>query len=136
MTSRAMKTAAAGLIILSGLAVFGAPPASAGSFSYYLTPKAKQAEAIRRGLKLYSIANNVRNRASVKQAGKGNGAAISQSGTGNAASIIQLGRGHSATVTQDGNDNTLGVLQLGKKTKTSATQTGNGNVGFIVQGGW
>lgn len=121
-----------------GLATVSAPvPVNAGSVSFTVTPKGKDAERLRHALNLYSLArSHRRNRARIDQRGTGNGAGVSQSGAGNVAGIFQRGRGHSAAISQNGNNNAYGVFQFGRNTSTRATQTGDGQGGFIFQGGW
>lgn len=121
-----------------GLAAVATPvPADAGSISFKVAPKGKDAELLRHGLNLYSLARtHRRNRARVDQRGTDNGAGISQSGEGNVAGVFQRGRGHSATISQNGNNNAYGVFQFGRNTHTSVTQSGDGGAGFVFQGGW
>ena len=132
------KVVASVLALMVGIAAIEQPtPAIAGgSVSFAITPRGDGARAIRDGLRVYSWARDMRNRARVDQRGSGNGAGISQSGSGNWAGIFQRGRNHSATVTQNGNNNAYGIFQFGRNTSSAATQTGNGNVGFVLQGGW
>lgn len=118
-----------------GLATLSAP-AAAGGFSITLSPKGKEAKAISTGLQLYSLAQSFKNSAKVSQKGVGNGAAISQNGSGNVASVFQKGKNNTATATQNGNNNLLGIFQFGKGNATSVTQTGNGKVGLVFQGRW
>ena len=113
-----------------------APAAAGGSLSFAVTPRGETAHVVRDGFRFYSWARDLRNRVRVDQRGSGNGAGVSQSGTGNWAGIFQRGRNHSATVTQNGNDNAYGIFQFGRNTSSAATQTGDGNVGFVLQGGW
>lgn len=122
-----------------GLAAASAPvPANAGSVSFMVTPKGKDAELLRHGLNLYSLvrSHRSRNRARVDQRGTDNGAGISQNGEGNVAGVFQRGRGHSATISQNGNNNAYGVFQFGRNTRSASTQTGDGQVGLLFQGGW
>jgi hypothetical protein len=126
--------AAAATVALTALA--GTAPASAGGFSFTLTPKGKDAEVIGTGLRLYSFAQGFKNKAKVDQKGSGNGAAVSQRGNGNTVGVFQRGKNNSATAAQNGNYNALGIFQFGKGNATTATQNGNGNVGLIFQGRW
>lgn len=121
-----------------GLAAVSAPvPANAGSVSFTVSPKGKDAELLRHGLNLYSLArSHRRNRARVDQRGTGNGAGVSQSGEGNVAGVFQRGSGHSATISQNGNNNAYGIFQFGRNTSTAVTQTGDGRRGLVFQGGW
>jgi hypothetical protein len=125
------------LVLTTGFGGLAPPtPAAAGDVSIAITPKGKQATAIRDGLRVLSWAQHMRNQARIDQKGGGNGAGISQSGNGNWAGILQRGRGHSATVTQNGDNNAFGIFQFGRNTSTNAAQTGNGQVGLVLQAGW
>jgi major curlin subunit len=125
------------MLSMAAFSTFAAAPAEArNGFRFVVTPKGEDARVVRDGLRLYSIARDLRNRAKVDQRGTGNGAAISQSGSGNWSGIFQRGSGHSATVSQNGNNNALGVFQFGRNQNTSAVQQGDGNVGLVFEGGW
>jgi hypothetical protein len=123
------------LAVATGLAAVNSP-AAAGGFSFSLEPKGKDAKALSTGLRLYSLAQNLRNRARVDQRGTGNGAGISQNGSGNYAGVFQRGHNNSATVAQNGDNNTLGVFQFGRNNSSAVTQNGNGRVGLVFQGNW
>ncbi len=120
------------------LAVTPQPASAGGRVGITVTPRGQDAEILRTGLQLYSLARNLRdkNKARVSQKGNGNGAAISQSGSNNWASVFQRGRGNSGTITQNGDDNAYALFQFGKKQTTSVTQNGNGNVGARFEWGW
>lgn len=125
------------ILSIAALSAFAAAPAEArNGFRFVVTPKGDDARAVREGLRLYSFARDLRNRAKVDQRGTGNGAAVSQSGSGNWSGIFQRGSGHSATVTQNGNNNAFGIFQFGRNQNTSSVQEGNGNVGLVFEGGW
>lgn len=127
--------AACMLAVMTSLAVGSAPVLAAQSKTYVLTPKGKQAEAIRESLRIYGWAQQARNTAIVDQRGKNNGAGISQHGSGNFGAVIQRGRNNSATLGQNGNNNALAIFQVGRGQKIDASQTGNGKAGIIVQVG-
>jgi Curlin associated repeat len=116
--------------------IAAAPAEARNGFRFVVTPKGEDARVVRDGLRLYSIARDLRNRAKVDQRGTGNGAAVSQSGSGNWSGIFQRGSGHSATVTQNGKNNAFGIFQFGRNQNTSAVQQGDGNVGLVFEGGW
>jgi hypothetical protein len=131
------KSAILALMIgLTPLAFAPAPAEAGGSVTVTVTPKGKGAKAVKKGLTVLSKVQERRNQVRVQQNGSGNGAYVSQNGSGNWLGVFQRGSGHSATASQDGNSNTLGIFQFGKNTSTSTTQTGNGKVGLIFQGGW
>lgn len=113
-----------------------APAQAGGSVTVKLTPKGKQAKAIKKGLSFWSRVKERRNRARVDQRGGNNGAYVSQNGSGNSLGVFQRGSGHTATASQDGNNNTLGIFQFGKNTSSNVSQTGDGKFGLIFQGGW
>lgn len=114
------------------------PAAAGGRLGFTVTPRGEEAQALRTGLQLYSIARGMRkkNRARVDQAGSGNGAAIAQHGEGNWAGVFQRGRGNSGSITQNGNDNGYALFQFGKNGNTSVSQNGNGNIGARFEWDW
>ena len=126
--------------VLASVAMLqAADPAHAGGrIGFTVTPKGQDAEVIRTGIALYSVARSLRhhNRARVDQQGSNNGAAISQHGQGNLAGIFQRGRGNSGTISQNGNNNSFALFQFGKKGNTNVSQNGDGNVGLRFEGGW
>ncbi len=125
--------AACALAVASGMVM---PPGSAiagQSKTIILTPKGKQAQAIREGLRIYGWANNVRNTALVDQRGKNNGAGVSQNGSGNFGAVVQRGRNNSATLAQNGNNNAMAIFQVGRGHTYDASQNGNGKSGIVVQ---
>lgn len=133
----ALKNVPAILLVACFAALTAPVPASAGGgISLTLTPKGKEAKALRKSLKLYSAARGFANSARVDQLGTGNGAAVRQSGKGNVAGVFQLGSNHNATVSQNGNNNGIGVLQFGKNSSTNQVQNGNGKLRFVIQGNW
>ncbi len=117
-----------------------APPAQAGSFGFTITPKDKDAAALRTGLELYSAVRSIRkgnaNRASTNQRGQDNRAGISQQGTNNRAHVFQRGRGNTGTISQNGNNNAFALVQLGRRNSSHVTQNGNGNAGIRFEWGW
>ena len=110
-----------------------------GRVGFTVTPRGEDAEVVRTGLQLYSIARSwkkKKNRAQVDQQGTNNGAGISQRGSSNWASIVQRGRDNSGTINQNGDNNAFALFQFGKKGNTAVTQNGDGNVGVRFEGGW
>lgn len=129
-------TVAACILAVLTAGSVGAAPAFAGqSRTIVLTPKGKQAEAVREGLRVYGWANNARNTATVDQRGTRNAAGISQHGTGNFGLVAQRGQNNSANLAQNGNNNALAVFQVGRGHQAIATQTGNNKTAIIVQAG-
>ena len=131
----------ASVVILSASVIMlqVAEPAHAGGrIGFTVTPKGQDAEVIRTGIALYSVARSLRNknRARVDQQGSNNGAAISQHGQDNWAGIFQCGRANSGTISQNGNNNAFALFQFGKKGNTNVSQNGDGNVGLRFEGGW
>ncbi|MGH6866963.1 MAG: curlin [Methyloceanibacter sp.] len=131
------STARAGLVaaVIAGAAV---PPATAGSFSFTVTPKGESADYLRHGLQVYGYVNDLKskNHARVDQRGRGNAAAISQSASGNYGLVYQRGRNHTATLTQSGRNNAYGVFQFGRGGNANVSQRGSGDAGLTFQGSW
>jgi Curlin associated repeat len=111
-------------------------PAQAEGVSITLRPRGEGAEVIRKGLGIYSVFRDLRNRAKTDQRGTNNGAAIAQHGRGNNAFVFQRGRDNSGTITQNGNYNSYGLFQFGRRNSTNVVQNGNGDVGITLQGNW
>lgn len=122
----------------AALSLIPAPASAGGRIGFTVSPRGEEAEALRTGLQLYSIARSLRkkNRARVDQHGQGNGAAIAQHGENNLASVFQRGRGNSGSISQNGNDNAYALFQFGKNGNTSVSQNGNGNAGARFEWGW
>jgi len=138
MTRKTLNILAAGLVAFSMGAVATAAPAHAGGqVSITYNPKnAKDEKALKTGLALYSLFNNVKNSGSIKQKGNNNSAGLGQNGKGNSGVIHQEGNGHNGTLQQNGNNNSYGLFQFGKNTNGNVTQNGNGRTGATVQFGW
>lgn len=129
--SRIIMVAAA----LAALTVSVAP-AAANNFSLTLVPRGEAATALRTGLSIYGMVQDLKSRARIDQRGTGNGAAIAQSGRGNRAVVVQRGRNNAGTITQRGDYNAYGLIQLGRGNRTAVVQEGRGDVGLTIQGGW
>jgi hypothetical protein len=82
------------LAVVAPFLAFAAPAEAGGSIGFTVSPKGRDAEALRTGLALYSAVRGIRtskkNRAKIEQYGDGNGAVI-QRGSGNSGSISQNG---------------------------------------------
>ncbi len=138
-TTMITNTLKAGLVAAAiAVAATAATPASAGSFTFTLTPRGDSADLIKSGLQIYGLVNEFKgkNHAKVDQKGRNNAAAISQKGQGNYGLVYQRGKGHEATLTQAGRNNAFGIFQFGKATNADVVQTGRGDVGLVFQGGW
>ncbi|MEQ1712141.1 MAG: curlin [Hyphomicrobium sp.] len=125
--------------VFVALSLIPDPASAGGRIGFTVSPRGEEAEALRTGLQLYSIArslNKKKHRARVDQRGQGNGAAIAQHGENNSAGIFQRGRGNSGSITQNGNDNAYALFQFGRKGNTSVSQNGNGNAGARFEWGW
>jgi Curlin associated repeat len=131
------KLAAAALLAFTVSATTLAPAHAGGSIGIKISPKGKDAQKLKAGLKILSLVQglNGKNRAKVKQNGKNNCAGVGQKGSNNDALILQEGSGHCATATQNGNNNGLGIIQLGKNTNADVTQNGD-EAGLLIMGGW
>ena len=111
-------------------------PAVANTVSISLTPaSAQEAQALRLGLALYALHNDIDANGHVTQSGAHNAAAIAQGATDHAI-IHQEGTGHSGAIQQTGGNNAYGLFQFGKKTRANVVQKGTGKVGTTVQWGW
>ena len=111
-------------------------PAEAGQFTLRIAPHGHDAQALRRGLQLYSIFNGFKNHAKVRQNGNDNAAAIGQYGSGDVAAVFQQGSGNSGGVVQRGNNDAFALFQFGKNNASSTQQNSDGQVGIVLQGGW
>jgi len=128
------KTLTAATLALSTLAASAA--FAGGSISFEVNPSnADEANAIRLGLALYSIAQAIEGDAHVHQAGHGNGAGIAQSGGGNFGVVHQEGNGHTGTLAQNGCDS-YGIFQFGEGTNANVAQGNGCQTGLLFQFGW
>jgi len=125
-------------LVATVLTIAATAPASAGSFTFTLTPHGDSGDLIRSGLQIYGMVNGLKgkNHAKVKQKGRNNAAAVRQSGKGNYGLVYQKGQGHQASMTQAGRSNAFGLFQFGKATNADVVQVGRGEVGLVFQGGW
>lgn len=110
--------------------------APAETLSHSWTPRTTlEADALRAGLVLHSLRDSLRNGGSIRQWGRDNLAALSQSGSGNLGAILQRGDGHSARLDQSGEANAHAILQVGRGAEATVTQRG-GELGVTLQLGW
>lgn len=123
--------------LLAALALAAAPiGADAETLSHTWTPRtSEQAQAIRGALALHSLRKHLRSGGTVRQWGRDNRAALSQSGSGNWGAILQRGDGHSARLEQAGDGNAHAILQAGREAEAEVRQEG-GELGVTLQIGW
>ena len=131
-----MKT----LVLAATLALatpFAAAPALAsGSVSFTVNPtNADEARALRMGLALFALHQDIRTNGHVTQRGVGHAAGIAQGGPNNQAIIHQEGCNHNGTINQTGGNNAYGLFQFGCNTSSHVHQTG-GQSGLTLQCGW
>lgn len=138
MTRKLFNTVLAGLVAFGiGSTAITAPAQAGGQVAINYTPQnAKDARALKTGLALYSLFNNVKNSGSIKQKGNNNSAGLGQNGKGNSGVIHQEGNGHNGTLQQNGNGNSYGLFQFGKGTNANVSQYGNGKTGATFVFGW
>ncbi|TNC52031.1 curlin [Rubellimicrobium rubrum] len=110
--------------------------AQAESLSHTWTPRTEaQAHAIRGALALHSLRSRLREGGTIRQWGRENRAALSQSGSGNWGAILQRGDDHDARLKQKGDGNAHAILQAGRETEAEVEQDGD-EVGVTLQYGW
>jgi len=76
----------------------------------------------------------LRNRVSIEQSGRDNGAAVTQAGEANTAGVSQDGAGSLAVIRQNRNNNSGGVMQRGNGNTAVLTQNGNART-CVMQNG-
>ena len=114
-----------------------APAMAGGTISFEVNPtNADEANAIRAGLTLYQVVQDVQANGQITQNGLNNLAALGQSGSGNVGVIRQEGNDHDATLVQNGNGNAYGIFQVGNGASGNVNQTGNGGTGLLFQIGF
>lgn len=112
------------------------PAHAGGSVSFNVAPSnAREARALRLGLALYALHQDVEANGHVTQHGARNAAGLYQGGPNNQGIIHQEGTGHHGTLTQTGGNNSYGLFQFGQNTSADVVQTG-GQSGLTVQFGW
>jgi hypothetical protein len=106
------------------------------TLSHTWTPGSdREIRSVRGALALHSLRSHVREGGSIRQWGRNNRAALSQSGSGNWGVILQHGDDHDATLEQSGGGNAHAILQAGREARAEVTQDG-GDVGVTFQYGW
>lgn len=130
---KTLKTLAFAALTASTLA---APALAGGSVAVNITPaNAQEAQALRFGLALFALHQDIQTNGHVTQNGVGNAAGIAQGGPNNQAIIHQEGCNHTGTVNQTGGNNAYGLFQFGCNTTSHVNQTG-GQTGLTLQFGW
>lgn len=119
--------------LTAGLA---SPAAAGGSFSFaFNASNADEANAIRTGLTLFQVANDIHTNGHVSQNGFNNLAALAQGGSGNIGIIHQEGSNHDATLVQENGNNACGIFQFGNGTSSDVYQ-GGGEACIVLQAGF
>lgn len=134
MTKSIILAAAVAASLVSPLST----PAQAGngSFSISIAPQnAQEEQALRFGLALFALHQDIEANGHVTQHGVNNAAGIYQGGPNNQALIHQEGAGHTGTISQTGGNNAYGLFQFGENTQAHVEQTG-GQAGLTLQFGW
>ncbi len=111
--------------------------AHSGAISLHLNPRsADEARALRAGLALFAVHQDIRSNGHVTQRGVNNAAAIAQRGSGSRAIVHQDGCNHDASIDQRGRNHAHGVFQFGCNTSAHVAQRGRGQTGVTIQYGW
>lgn len=133
------KTAARTLAAAALAGALLAPAAHAGGsgqLAINIAPRtAQEAQALRLGLALFALHQDIEANGHVTQRGVHNAAGIYQGGPNNRAIIHQEGCNHTGTVTQRNGNNAAGLFQFGCNTNAHMTQRGN-ETGVTVVVGW
>ena len=125
------------IIVAAVAACLAAPALAGGSVSLSINAaNSRDAQALRAGLVLYGIVQDIQSNGHVTQRGLGNAAALAQSGGGHLGVIHQDGFGHDGSLTQVGRGNAFGLFQFGRDTSGHVVQTGRGQSGVTIQYGW
>ncbi|WP_323034710.1 hypothetical protein [Pararhodobacter sp.] len=133
-----MKTLALAAAFASAIALPMAPAVagSGGQVAINVAPRnAQEAQALRVGLALFALHQDIETNGHVTQHGVNNAAGIYQGGPNNRAIIHQEGRGHDGSISQTGGNNAYGLFQFGQNTSGHVQQTG-GQSGLTVLFGW
>ena len=131
-----MKRAIIALTLAATTAI-AAPAMAGGTISFEVEAKnADEANAIRAGLTMYQIVNDIQTNGHISQNGINNVAALAQGGSGNTGVIHQEGNNHDASLQQAGTNNSYGVFQFGDGANGNVQQNGNGEAGLLFQIGF
>ncbi len=133
--TRFARAAATAATLATAAALPMAPALAGNSVSVNFTPSnADEARALRFGLALYALHQDVQANGHVTQHGANNAAGIAQGSTDQAI-IHQEGQGHTGTIQQTGGNNAYGLFQFGQNTNAHVDQYG-GQTGITLQFGW
>jgi len=119
------------------MAALTAAPVIAGqtlTFGYHAKNQ-KEADAMRAGLAIYTLVNDIHTNGHVTQNGFNNAAGIAQGGGNNRAFIHQNGRNHNGSITQMGGNNSCGLFQFGNGANGHVRQNGGGTC-IVIQHGY
>ena len=132
-----MKTPALAALLAALLATAPMAPVLAGSsIAVTIAPSnPDEAQALRVGLALFALHQDIRSNGHVTQHGANNAAGIYQGGPNNQAIVHQEGQGHHGTISQTGANNAYGLFQFGQNTSADVVQTG-GQAGLTLLFGW
>ncbi|KMW59008.1 hypothetical protein AIOL_003989 [Candidatus Rhodobacter oscarellae] len=123
-------------LTLAAATALAAPATAGGSINFVIDAKnPDEAQAIRTGLVIYQIFNDIQTDGHVSQNGIGNAAALLQGGGGNIGIIHQDGNGHDASLSQTGGGNSCGVFQFGNNASSHVSQTG-GEACIVIGAGF
>lgn len=127
---------AATLATATALAPISAEAGSGGQISITIAPQnADEARAMRLGLALFALGQDIDANGHVTQRGVNNAAGIAQGGRNNRAVIHQDGCNNRGTIRQRNGNNAAGLFQFGCNTNGHINQRG-GQTGITLQFGW
>lgn len=101
----------------------------------YTAKTQEEAEAMRAGLAIYSLVNDIHTNGHVTQNGVNNAAGIVQGGGRNRAIIHQDGNNHNGSIYQTGGNNSCGLFQFGNGATGHVRQSG-GQTCIVIQHGF
>lgn len=124
-------------LTLAASTALAAPAMAGGSFSFSIVAQnADDAQAIRTGLTLYQIVNDIQTNGHITQNGVNNIAALAQGGSNNVGVIHQEGNNHDASLHQAGSDQSCGIFQFGDGASNHVTQNTNGAACIVIGAGF
>jgi len=133
-----MKTLALATAFATAITLPMAPAVagSNGQFAINVAPgNAQEAQALRFGLALFALHQDIESNGHVTQHGANNAAGIYQGSPNSQAIIHQEGNGHDGSISQTGGNNSYGLFQFGEDTSGHVQQTG-GQTGVTLLFGW
>jgi len=124
-------------LTLAATTAFAAPAIAGGTLSFEIEAKnADEANAIRAGLAIYNVVNDIQTNGHITQNGVNNIASLAQGGSGNVGVIHQEGDNHDASLHQAGTNGSYGIFQVGDGANGHVHQGGNGEAGLLFQIGF